>query len=59
MLVLYYLQATNIPTLPKCLFTSFNLADPINDDEFIGYQGGASCDGYDVAAERSWCYVSK
>ena len=53
------LQTTNIPTLPKFLFTFFNLADPINDDEVIGYQGGAGCDGYDVAAERSWCYVSK
>ena len=35
------------------------LADPINEDENIGYQGGASCDGYDVPSERSWCYVSK
>ena len=35
------------------------LAHPINEDEVIGYQGGASCDGYDVPSGRTWCYVSK
>ena len=37
----------------------FYLAHPINEDEVIGYQGGANCDGYDVPSGRFWCYVSK